>query len=295
MNFKTFIFMYVMSSALLCGMNRNYDFVMEDNCDFAMWQAVIPNSDLIIQRQLAVLNHAYNKYIENNYRRDKKAIENVMQEKGISLIPCEIVWNKNFTACTWITTEDSDNSKEKVLEFNLLSIVNKKVEMYNGRWDRYICQAVQEKNYPFFNRQGDACFYGYGKIGCGYNIIEYSVKEGISEAFECDLFIDKNINLWLSTIGNVWLRDFIGFPTLLKAILYSRNALKKANIRKGRACARKRYKLDNVIVPVDYQNYVKQDCLVSYYYSFDEIPKWIRNAFIQKYEEQQCEKVIENT
>ena len=71
--------------------------------DHVIKEIVIYHMHPDTHRTFAMLNKTYNKVIEDNYRPDKKRIEQLMLSKKTPIVRGQVSWNKDFSQCAWAT------------------------------------------------------------------------------------------------------------------------------------------------------------------------------------------------
>ncbi len=286
-------FICVVVNASLHGMDRNYGHVIRE--------IIIANIDRDMHRTLAPVDTTYNKIIEDTYRPDKKPIENFIKWKS-----CDVTgyksWNKDFSKCAWVTISDSDPGK-KNLQLTLVGLVNDDINrvMSSSRlWYDFYCPVFEDDVRPFFDKDGRACFYGFGKTTNRYrheiSLIECSIGlDGEAECCACQF-----VTVAQKGYGNTvyWGDKFLSFPILLKAWLKSKRVRISDPVNASKS---KIYNIKAVTFPDDYKTFKKHVGLENCYAlckhkrqitPYACLPEELRIAIDERYEEQQREKIV---
>ena len=137
---------------------------------------------------------------------------------------------------------------------------------------------------PFFNLQGDFCFYGYGEITNVSNqksgtVVEYSLSAyNVVKIRECVTFVKNRF---------FTLRLFLEFPLLLQAFL---NSCQVYQLKIGRdKIVVEVFDFKGVIIPKNY-TFHKKYFPDKEYESFDDLPKVLRKKIVSLYTKQKRKK-----
>jgi len=291
-----------MQCALLNGMGSIIDSVglSTENNKSTLWEVIIQTclsrDDYDAHRNVAMVSTMHNKLVEDIYRSKKKLIEKFLLEdysykQGITGTRN---WNKDFSQCAWVRIYDMADyyyhlprGDNKRLEFILVGCGNDdSIKKCDKGWDKCYFPIFEDNVRPFFNKKGQACFYGYGNIvmskrdvtlehhwtdGDSYcspqtttiqdtkqGVVEYCIDiANKSEEFYCStVYIDGSSSTQEVAHDNP--RDplmFLHFPILLKALLQSADI---TNIpSKGIGCsAEKRFcHIKEITIPENYKTY----------------------------------------
>jgi hypothetical protein len=305
----------VMLSSALHGMemvvnNDNYctNALLSKNKDNFARDAIIvnclSNGDHDTYRIIAMLSKTHNAIVENNYRPIKKRIENYIQSNYTvpPVIAGHASWNKDFSRCAWVTY-DLDPTLYKDLELTLVGAVNNEVVVMCASWKNFYFPTFEDNIRPFFNKDGRACFYGYGLTVNSYRNqalnVEYSISlDGEAEYYKCSFLTvapekEGNDN---AVYGGSYISDF---PVLLKAWLQSKIVRISESCN---ACNSKVYNINGVTLPDDYKFFKKYEGWMNYcdqqesslmnsvVKSYDFLPYELRRFIDAKYAKQQQEK-----
>jgi len=140
---------------------------------------------------------------------------------------------------------------------------------------------------PFFNENGDMCFYGYGK-GKFYHNLHPDQNFGI-EAGIFRYCIDGSIAV--CTVAKAANKEQMGllpllpYPSLLQALLGFRGK----NIILDPECYSipgVEYSFDEITIPDDYQNKVDFTLITGEMPAFSDIPDFVKNVIEQRRQEQ---------
>jgi hypothetical protein len=301
--FLFFISMIVPS--LLHGMDRIVmDSVLSIDCCNAPGDAIISHclsyDDHDTCRSIAMVSKAYNKIIEDNYRPTKKCIENFIRGKTTSVTGYKS-WNKDFTKCAWVTFFDADSSFLKTLQLTLVdwNASTKHVTSSSRLWTEFHVPVFEDDVRPFFNKDGQACFYGYGRISVDkevivQNVIEYSIDvNGKDERYCCRFGIRDG------QCSGYYLKNFatlFNFPILLKEFLKAEKIWKR--------CDDKSFYIESVSLTQDYKTFKKHAALekwekncgtkfFSEYTEYDLLPKDVKEAIDEQYTCQDYDSTME--
>ena len=146
---------------LLCGVQCSLHGMLDvENNKQVLWDVIVANSlsrgDYETYRNVAVLNKAYSKFIDDLYKPHKKRIEGVMQEKNIVLEPWRISWNRDFSRCTWVEKPIEHYSKYWILV--LMGLHNNEVVIKP--------YAIPEGSAPVFYKYPRSYFTKDGQAFC---------------------------------------------------------------------------------------------------------------------------------
>ncbi len=275
-------------SSFLYGMDNIYD--------FAFKQVIIPNTisyDIYtIHRTLAVLNSEYNAIIEKNYRPEKKCIEQLMQKNDTPLVHEKISWSKNFSKCAWVTVQQNSNNGIKNLEFTVIGLVDKQLQIKRNKWPYYMFLATGDKTRPIFNDNGEASIVIYAEFEMNDNLLEtyngflkYSIDaKGNSSTRRCLIEVGNGDKFFeFNTILNL--------PQLLQAILQSTQVSQRRLTYPGDTV--ELYNINGVTFPDNYKTFVKHlifgfiNCS-----AYNDLPFFLREAIDKQY--QARSKAIKN-
>ena len=252
---------------------------------------IIPNVDCRMQRTLAVLSTQYNQNIEDNYRPNKKRIEQLMLENKSPIIRGQGSWNKDFNRCAWVTIAPLENGTKKLTLFLVKLTVDKDVSMHNYTWSHYMQPVIDDTVRPFFNEKGDTFCYGYGLYGfCNRNkaVIKYSIQcDGTVKDNRCVFSIKEN------EIDHEYHCNWLlNFPVLLRAFLQSTHVCEKSITSWDWVEV---YDMGGVSIPEDYKHFKSHvSARFLHYQSYDNLYCCIRKAIDGRYAQQREKLMIEN-
>jgi hypothetical protein len=215
----------------------------------------------------------------------KERIEDFIQRKTISVTGSQ-VWNKDHSKCAWVTF-DTHASYAKGLQLTVVGLVDdgKRIVSSSCVWQNFYFPVFEDEIRPWFNKDGRACFYGYGNREDqsdqnGGFVGEYSIDvDGTAEHYECIC----HIRSWsISTDSFVTLKGLLDFPILIKALLQSTEVFK----RQFDDGDRKAFYPEPSSFPYNFKKYREhvglekiEGPLDELYKSYDALPMKLRAAF----------------
>lgn len=131
----------------------------------------------------------------------------------------------------------------------------------------------------FFGPSRCTSFYGYGGVGIDDDeksggVVMYCMSSVMAQFYQCFTCINKQ---------QIPLMNFLEFPALLKAFLNS------TVIMRGHRSCDKIYALEGVEIPKKFLQW-KQYFSTPQYNSFKDLPRFIRKAIVERYNEQKIER-----
>ena len=184
-------------------------------------------------------------------------------------------------------------SDPKKLELVLVGLDgNKELVVRIGAWNGFYFSVIEDNVCPFFNKEGRACFYGYGnsvnRYGYEKSVVEYSIDlDNKMETYHCLYEIpDKR------THCRAYRRSFVPIlncPVLLKALLQSTQVSKISMQDQEND---KNFNIEGVTIPEDYKTFKKHVVLENNRYtSYNLLPNNVKKAIDEWYKKQQREKM----
>jgi hypothetical protein len=271
---------------------------------------VVSHDDYDAHRKIAVLNTTYNKLIEDTCRSQKKLIEKYIQEnkENLPLVTGARSWNKGFNACTWVNYDDNSD-KSKDLQLILINAAHNEVIAQSAVWNNFYFPIFEDDIRPFFDKDGQACFYGYGVtstcMGTFPSFAQYCLDcDGNNKRYCHYFYYLSQPDVPESYCGRSF-HILLDYPVLMKAFLQSKPMYISGGFERHPDWM-KEYRLNGVTLPEDYKTFKKrielekvEEMLYRYIYdrsiSYDSLDPEIRKAIDDHYEKQQREKVIEKT
>ena len=244
-------------SMMMCSSLHGMDIIDINDAlrDHAITQVVIPHHvDYYMQRKLAMVKKTYKDKIEDDFRKDKKCIELLMQKKGTPIISKEVFWNEKFNKCAWVTVEQKIKKYyfvPKKLEITAVSLAdNKDIVITNGIWNGYESPIIDDTLRLYFNKEQGVCCYGYGYIKVSQTqnkdvFLEYSLNcNGQAESKRCVVIVDgRGVECDLKEVFSI--------AKVMKAFLQSPYTYESTD--SGEII--KLYQLSNVILPEEHKKY----------------------------------------
>lgn len=160
----------------------------------------------------------------------KERIENFICRKTVSVTGSQ-AWNKDCSKCAWVTF-DNNAPHAKSLQLTVVGLVdNGKHVVSNIRsWQDFYFPVFADDVRPCFDKDGRACFYGYGnkegKSDLEFNFVgEYSIDvDGTAEHCEC-IFHIRSCSMKYDYFRRF--AELLNFPVLIKALLQSTKVFKR--------------------------------------------------------------------
>jgi hypothetical protein len=211
--------LYAMKNALTLEHDHVNDYIV---WDVIVLQSLL-NDDYDTYRKIAVFNKAFHTFIEDGYRPKRKLFDKFREKykKSLSPVTGYVSWNKDFSKCAWVTV--SDESKQQCVS-TLLGLDNKNSIIFRMKiWDSFCFPVFEDDIRPFFTKEEQACFHGYGYKSAlcdkgiyskyGYDsVLEYML--GIDDKIEC-----RRCFIQINPITYIPFSYIFNFPFLLKAFL----------------------------------------------------------------------------
>ncbi|HLJ31037.1 MAG TPA: hypothetical protein VKU36_01240 [Candidatus Babeliales bacterium] len=188
-----------------------------------VWDVIVSqsllNDDYDTYRKIAVFNKAFHTFIENGYRPKKKLLDKFKEENKIDFTGY-VSWNKDFSKCAWVTISEPTQR----CALTLLGLDNKNSIITRMRiWENFYFPVFEDDIRPFFTKEEQACFHGYGYKGTLYNKGIYSAY-GYGSVLEYMLDIDdqaeyRRCYIQINPLTYIPFSYIFNFPFLLKAFL----------------------------------------------------------------------------
>jgi hypothetical protein len=218
----------------------------------------------------------------------RERIEDFIRRKTISVTGSQ-TWNKDYSKCAWVTFDDNF-FQAKGLQLTVVGLVDngKRVVSNSRSWQDFCFPVFEDDVRPCFNKDGRACFYGYGnkegESDLNFSFLgEYSIDlDGTAEHYECVCSIPS----WSMRHDSfVTLTGLLYFPILMKALLQSTKVLKRTfddGYKKAfypePSSFPHDFKMDKKHLGLEkFEN--ELDCEFDKYESYDALPMQLRAAF----------------
>lgn len=239
--------------------------------------------------------------VERNQQKDR--IEDFIRSKT-TVVTGVKAWNKDYSKCAWVTF-DSNASCAKDLKLTVVGLVDggKRVVSNSRVWRNFYFPAFEDDVRPFFDKDGRASFYGFGKVARACS------RFGTVFLNEYVIDGDGKAMLYVCRIDNGYdelycYEHLINFPMLMKILLQSSrineyNDYEKLGHDVIKTCytsplvycgLEKRYIIN---LPEDYKKDFKQHSCVDdscNYQSYDNLPDTFKKIFDKRFKRQQREK-----
>ncbi|HEX4068718.1 MAG TPA: hypothetical protein VHX42_01345 [Candidatus Babeliales bacterium] len=257
----------------------------------------------IISAQLALffiptlLNGMLNAEKAKKLRRKSTAIQQLLSQKKMQIIPDNLSWKEDYSKCVWAAPKSSISDVKK-LELTLVTLhENEDIDVKEGIYNLYRWPAIKGDR-PFFNNEGGVSYFIVG------NIVSYTNRYKDDDAYlgyfntviECKMNNDGEIKSRKCYIGcdeskfGFPLSDLLNLPKLLKAIVQST----KVHDYIDYGIPSTVFMLDGVIIPKDYTE-VTEHALSEYgCSSYDTLPTELKKHIDAQFAKQQCENMVED-
>jgi hypothetical protein len=248
-------------------------------------------------RNVAMLNKQCNSMIEDTYRSQKKRIEKFIQSKSVS-ITGHRSWNKDFTRCAWMRISDDISVNCKKLQLTVVGSIDdgKRIISSSRLWREFCCPIFEDDVRPFFDKDGRACFHGYGKVvmvGMNFAVAQYCIDLIGNPQRYCCYFGSRKCGLIMTLI--------LQYPVLIKAFLRSKLICYKEGNKEEMYDSSKVYCRDGVVLPENYKVFKKsieieqvektwETPYYSAFTSYDSLNDYTKNSIDYHCEKQQQEK-----
>jgi hypothetical protein len=253
-----------------------------NNNNLLVWQLVLTPGVAAVDHDkicaLALVSKDCNKAIHDTAISRKNYLESWLIKKYPIFDFKQLVWRKHWSVCAWVRVIAHNRAEKKEKKVGLLCAYfnseGKRIRLRHT-WDGF--EAVLPYDpYPFFNREGDVCYHGYGTIEKDSNVIEYSLNmNGIVKAFPCRMRLDGSCETYA-------LSQFIEFPVLLQVFLQSTRSYKSIFL----GYSDKTYNINGVTIPDMYKTCTGY-CGSYYREGFDGLPNAIKDAIAIRYAAQE--------
>jgi hypothetical protein len=250
-----------------------------------------------IYRNIVQLNTTYNKIAETEYKPvQKKRIEDFIRNKSVSVTGYRS-WNKDFTKCAWITISDEKPLDSKNLQLTIVGLVNdgKRVTYSSKLWQEFCFPVFEDDVCPFFDKDGRACFYGFRGFSSNFSndILEFSIDLNDMSKCCCCWYLFPLRTEWGDQYASFM--EILNFPLLIRSILQSKQIEEKKMDDVLEELYERKHYIRWVTLPDDYKTFKQHTRLESEFTSYDCLPVDSRQAFDERYQEQQHDKkMIEN-
>ena len=272
------------------------------------------NDDYDMNRKVAMLNKECHKRMEYEYRPNKMMINTFKEKNKNNLYPVtgHVSWNRDFSKCAWCTVIDKGNKKNCALTLLYLDDKDSIIKQ-EYQWDNFHFPVFEDHIRPFFTKEGEVCFHGYGykhapfrmsqslePILDGYNaVFEYVLDvDGHAESRRCLLVLDRPKRTDIIVLIYIF-----NFPLLLKSLLQ----LKKGLTAKDESELVSYYSFErkDIIIPENYRFFKQHvawknflDTKLFDYRSYrnitvyDDLLQMLRQDIEKRYKQQILEKVM---
>ena len=249
--------------------------------------------EVIIQHGIQYFNYPMIKSLILNTHFDEILRQTAQKRKKyVSEYTCCFRLQNDITYHEWplygaingnIGIQSSEYQSAKTIYIERQCLLNPMCEYHYFASEKFY-DVLPHKPQPFFNRQGDFCFYGYGEMSDLFNdmsgtVTEYSLSvNGVKKIAECVTFVNKEL---------FKLRLFLEMPRLLEAILNSSQAYHRRVGIDHRLV--KIFDLEGETIPKHYVFHKKYFSKKVYAY-FYNLPEELRKRIVALYKKQKQKK-----
>jgi hypothetical protein len=269
----------------------------------------LPRGDYKLRHALQLTNSTCNRMIETACREYKKEVEEYIQKNKDELpqVTGAKSWNKDFSKCAWVTYR-GDAAVLKVLQLTLVGKCDNQIITRCTGWEGFYFPIFEENLRPFFDKDGRASFYGYGRTrtwdGSYRSFAQYCFDlDGNESRYPCYFYCYRNPDNESSYYGHGQsLHILLQYPVLAKAFLQS------TKMRIAHSCKYDRVKefyITGVTIPENYKFFEKSVELEQVekqfglancrrFTRYDSLDPAMRKAIDDQYTKQQAEKNKQN-